>query len=56
MTKLDFRWKKNKEWYIVDENWNFKLTDKAPQEAVESFRHYQEQIKEKSKDPNRQII
>ncbi len=28
------------------------MTDKVPQEAIESFKNYQEQIKEKTKNPN----
>ena len=56
MTKLDLYWKKNREWWTVDGKWNYSLTSKATQEAIDSFKHYQEQIKEKSKDPKRQII
>ncbi len=56
MTKLDFYWKKNREWWTVDDKWNYSLTSKAPQEAIDSFNHYQEQIREKTKDPKRQII
>lgn len=56
MTVLDLRWQKDRSWWTADEDFNIHLTDKAPQEAVESFEHYQEQIKEKTKDPNKHII
>lgn len=56
MTQLDLRWKKEKKWWTINEKWEYSLTPEAPQEAVESFEHYQKQIREKSKDPKRQII
>lgn len=56
MTVLDLRWQNDRSWWTVDDDFTIRLTDKAPQEAVESFEHYQEQIKEKTKDPNRHII
>lgn len=32
---------KNKEWYYWDENeWKYKLTDKASQEAIESYKKF----------------
>ncbi len=40
MTKLDLLWAQNKEWYTMDDNWSYSLTDKAPKEAIESFKHY----------------
>lgn len=45
-----FVWKENKDWYeLVDnekgDSCEFKLTDKAPPEAVESFKLYQEKCK-----------
>lgn len=56
MTVLDTRWQKDRSWWTVDEDFKIHLTEKAPPEAVESFKHYQEQIKEKTKDPKRHII
>lgn len=56
MTKLDLYWSKNKEWYTVDDNWEYSLTPEAPKEAIDSFKHYQEQIKEKTKNPKKHII
>lgn len=49
-----FIWHQNEEWYelydIDEETWEYKvrLTDKAPPEAVESFRKW-EKICEKAK-------
>lgn len=45
-----FTWKQNQEWYelIVNEEddiYEYKLTEKAPPEAVESFKLYQEKCK-----------
>lgn len=32
---------KNKEWYYHDKKeWRFKLTDKAPQKAIESYNDF----------------
>lgn len=56
MTVLDTRWRKDRSWWEVDEDFKIHLTESAPQEAVESFKIYQEQIKEKTKDPKRHII
>ena len=56
MTNLDFYWQENREWWTMDENWKYSLTDKAPKEAVESFERYQKEIMESTKDPNRHII
>ncbi len=33
-------WKSNPEWYKINEIGDFELTDKAPPEAVESFRKW----------------
>ena len=33
-------WKSNPEWYKINEVGEFELTDKAPLEAVESFREW----------------
>ena len=32
----------NPEWYTEDENGDYKLTDKAPPKAIESFREFKE--------------
>jgi len=37
----------NKEWYYWDkEEWKYKLTDKAPQKAIESYNEFYKNIKE----------
>lgn len=46
MTKLDFYWQSNQEWYHW-EKMQPVLNDDAPDEAKESYKHYQEQLKEK---------
>ena len=56
MTALDMRWMDDDSWWTADEDYTIHLTENAPPEAVESFKHYQEQIKEKTKDPKRHII
>jgi hypothetical protein len=38
-------WKTNSDWYDYDENENVYLTNKAPKEAIQSFKKYQK-IKE----------
>lgn len=53
---LDTFWRTDRSWWTADEEFKIHLTDKAPQEAIDSFNHYMEQIKEKTKDPNRHII
>ncbi len=36
----------NEEWYRFDEvNWRYVLTDKAPQEAVDSYNEYYDGLK-----------
>jgi hypothetical protein len=40
----------NKEWYTFDENLQIVLTDKAPPEAVESFKRLKEAYEEGRKD------
>lgn len=39
-----FYWQTNKDWYIVDDEGNVTLTDKAPEEAKESYRRYVEKF------------
>lgn len=53
----------NKEWYRENDDPNdpnypfgFKLTDKAPPEAVKSFEEYNEQMKSNTKNDNDLII
>ena len=53
---LDTFWQKDRSWWTADENFRIHLTDKAPQEAIDSFNRYQKQIKEKNKDPKRHVI
>lgn len=33
-------WMTNKEWYFINENNQFELTDKAPERAIKSFELY----------------
>lgn len=47
MTRLDMFWHSNKDWYIVEKDFEFKIKEDAPQEAKESFERYLKQIKEK---------
>lgn len=42
MTVLDTRWRKDRSWWEVDEDFKIHLTESAPQEAVESFKIYQD--------------
>ena len=38
---------KNKDWYYWDEEeWKYKLTDKAPKEAIESYNKFYKKISE----------
>ena len=41
-----FLWKTNKDWYrFNEETGDFELTDKAPKEAIESFKKLKEREK-----------
>lgn len=43
MKKMDpelFYWRTNDEWYDIDDEGVFVLTDKATPEAIESFKKY----------------
>lgn len=41
MEKIEPYWHKNKEWYYWDKKSGiFKLTDKAPQKAIESYKEF----------------
>ena len=48
MTKLDFYWKSNKEWYHLNDNMRFVVNDDAPDEAKKSYQNYLKQLKENS--------
>ena len=39
----------NEEWYIVNENGEYVLTDKAPQKAVEDYNNYKNEYIKKVK-------
>lgn len=40
----------NKEWYYWDEKeWKYKLTDKAPKEAIKSYKIFYKEINENNK-------
>lgn len=48
MEKIEPYWHKNKDWYYWDkEKRKFKLTNKAPQKAIDSYNEY---YKERSKE------
>ena len=50
MTKLDFYWKSNKEWYHRDPvSLCCVLNDDAPEEAKKSYQNYLKQAKEAKK-------
>lgn len=37
----------NKDWYYFDEEkWCYKLTDKAPQKAIDSYNEFYKQLEE----------
>lgn len=46
-----FIWRSNPDWYDYDENEEPYLTDKAPEEAKESFEIWKEIQKIRAKDP-----
>lgn len=48
MTKLDYYWASNKEWYHLNENMQFVVNDDAPDEAKRSYQNYLRQLKAKS--------
>lgn len=42
---------KNKEWYYFDEkDFCYKLTDKAPDKAIESYQEFYNKLKKENKD------
>ena len=48
MTKLDFYWQSNKDWYHITETCDFVVNDNAPEEAKKSYQNYLKQLKEAS--------
>ena len=49
MTKLDFYWRSNKDWYHMTETCEFIVNDDAPEEAKKSYQNYLRQRREASK-------
>lgn len=47
MTKLDFYWRSNSDWYHIDENCDFVINDNAPEKAKKSYENYLRQLEEK---------
>ena len=47
MTKFDYYWRSNKDWYYLTKNGDFVVREDAPEEAQESYRHYLQQKKER---------
>lgn len=39
-------WRKNRNWYDIDENYKVSIRDDAPPEAKESFKRYMKRAKE----------
>lgn len=48
MTKLDYYWASNKEWYHLNEYMRFVVNDDAPEEAKKSYQNYLKQKRERS--------
>ena len=48
MTKLDYYWASNEEWYHLNENMHFVVNDDAPEEAKKSYQNYLRQKREYS--------
>ena len=47
MTKLDFYWKSNKDWYYRDSiTMQCVIKDDAPEEAKKSYQNYLKELKE----------
>ena len=45
----------NKEWYTFnEEEWKYELTDKAPQEAIDSYNHFYDILNHKTKENEEQ--
>ena len=49
-------WRTNREWYDYDENEEIYLTDKAPEEARESYQNYLDIIEEQKKVQRQRFI
>lgn len=45
MTKLDYFWMTNKDWFHMKPNGVYVVNDDAPEEAKKSYKHYVEQNK-----------
>jgi len=45
MTKLDYYWASDENWYHLDENMRFVINDDAPEEAKKSYENYLKQKK-----------
>ena len=49
MEKIEPYWHKNKDWFYYDEKEHiFKLTDKAPKEAKESYEEFYKDLQEET--------
>lgn len=46
MTKLDYYWASNENWYHLDKNMRFVINDDAPEKAKKSYENYLKQKKE----------
>lgn len=49
MTKLDYYWQSNDDWYHMTETCEFVINDDAPEEAKKSYQNYLKQKKEARK-------
>ena len=45
MTKMDYYWRTNPDWYYFDDEGRRRIKPDAPKEAKESFKRYCEQMK-----------
>ena len=48
MTKLDYFWMTNEDWYHITDTCDFVLNDDAPEEAKKSYQNYLKELKEAS--------
>lgn len=49
MEKIEPYWHKNKDWYYWDsKDQKYKLTNKAPQKAIDSYKEYYKDIEKES--------
>ena len=49
-------WRTNREWYDYDENEEIYLTDKAPEEARQSYQNYLDIVKKQKENPRQRFI